>query len=262
VPDGLHILFHFNVDHYLYLGQNYSLKSCLFICLLLPYHHINSTFTRHSRSLFVPHAQNMEQLHVFGAWHHNWKFWGQNHDIYTHYMFTTIYWTIWICSFHPNSKSVSAHLGRALCVFFLPLSGSGWTIASSSLLLLLLKGECTLQVSLSESSLKLPPSESESFTISLVSFPINIFCEVFSELTLSPGFSHVACGAQNITLLLRRYWYVARHGVRKAKWLTASEGGKSAAIKQTRALSPRSKQLVAQLFSNNTNIHTYTPGKM
>jgi len=41
-----------------------------------------------------------------------------------------------------------------------------------------------------ESSLKLPPSESESFAVSLiVSFPINIFCEVFSELTLSPGFS-------------------------------------------------------------------------
>jgi len=55
------------------------------------------------------------------------------------------------------------------------------------------------------------------------------------------GFFHVACGAQNITLLLWQYWYVARHGVRKAKWLTASEGGKSTAIKQTCALSPRSK---------------------
>ena len=41
-----------------------------------------------------------------------------------------------------------------------------------------------------------------------------------------------------------------------------SEGGKSAAIKQMHALSPRSKQLVAQLFSNSTDIHTYTPGKM
>ena len=105
-------------------------------------------------------------------------------------MSTIIYWTVRICSFHPNSKSVSAHLGRALHVFFLPLSGSGWTISSSSLLfLLLLKAECTLQVSLSESSLKLPLSEFESFTISLiVSFPINIFCEVFSKLTLSPCF--------------------------------------------------------------------------
>jgi len=57
------------------------------------------------------------------------------------------------------------------------------------LLLLLLKGESTLQVSLSESSLKLPPSEPESFTISLtLSFPINIFCNVFSEIKLSPGF--------------------------------------------------------------------------
>ena len=96
-------------------------------------------------------------------------------------------------SFHPNSKSVFARLGRVLRVFFLPMSGFGWTISSSSqllLLLLLLKGECTLRVSLSERSLKLPPSESESFTIShIISFPINIFRKVFSELTLSPGFS-------------------------------------------------------------------------
>ena len=66
----------------------------------------------------------MEQLCVFGAWHHNWKFWGQNHDIYAHCMSTTIYWTIWICSFHPNSKCVSAHLGRVLC--FLPASVRFW----------------------------------------------------------------------------------------------------------------------------------------
>jgi hypothetical protein len=44
-------------------------------------------------------------------------------------------------------------------------------------------------MSLSESSLKLLPSESESFTILLISsVPINIFCEVFSELKLGPGF--------------------------------------------------------------------------
>jgi len=57
VTDELHILFHFNVDHYLYLGQNYCLKSCLFVCLLLPYHHINSTFTCHSRSLYLMHKK-------------------------------------------------------------------------------------------------------------------------------------------------------------------------------------------------------------
>jgi hypothetical protein len=82
------------------------------------------------------------------------------------------------------------HLGRALCVLFLPLPGSGWITSSSSLLLLLLlKDEFTSHV-LSESSLKLPPSESESFTISLIlSFPIKKFCEVFFELTLGPGSS-------------------------------------------------------------------------
>ena len=57
------------------------------------------------------------------------------------------FWTDWICSFHPHSKSGFAHSGRALCVLFLPLSGSGWTTSSSSLLL---KCEFTLHMSLSE----------------------------------------------------------------------------------------------------------------
>jgi hypothetical protein len=79
----------------------------------------------------------------------------------------------------------------ALRVLFLPLSGSGWrTSSSSSLLLLLLKGEFTSHVSRSESSLKLPPSESESFRISLIlSVLIKFFFEVFYELELGPGFS-------------------------------------------------------------------------
>jgi hypothetical protein len=53
------------------------------------------------------------------------------------------FWIIWILSFHPNSKSVSACLGRALQVLFLPLSGSGCTTSSCSLLLLLLNNEFT-----------------------------------------------------------------------------------------------------------------------
>ena len=98
------------------------------------------------------------------------------------------FWTVWICSFYPNSKSVFAHLGRALHILSVPLSGSGWKTSSSSSLLL--KGEFTLHVSLSESSLKLPPSESKTFTISLISSVlINIFCEVFSELKLGLDFS-------------------------------------------------------------------------
>ena len=58
------------------------------------------------------------------------------------------FWTVWICSFHPNSKSVFARLGRALHILFVPLSGSGWKTSSSSLLLL--KDEFPLHVSLSE----------------------------------------------------------------------------------------------------------------
>jgi hypothetical protein len=52
----------------------------------------------------------------------------------------------------------------ALRVLFLPSSGSGWTTSSSSLLLplLLLMDEFTSLMSLSESSLQLPTSESES----------------------------------------------------------------------------------------------------
>jgi len=70
------------------------------------------------------------------------------------------FWTVWICSFHPNSKSVLTRLGGVQRILFLLLSGSGWTTSSSSLLLLLLplKGEFTLHMLLSESSLKLPPS--------------------------------------------------------------------------------------------------------
>jgi hypothetical protein len=85
-------------------------------------------------------------------------------------------------SFHPNSKSVFARLGMALRVLFLPLSGLGCTVSSSasSVRLLLLKGEFATYVSLSRSSLKLPSSESESFTISLIlSVPINFFVKYF-----------------------------------------------------------------------------------
>ena len=68
------------------------------------------------------------------------------------------FWTEWICSFHPISKSVFVHLGRALHILFVPLWGISWTTFSSSLSLLLLpppplKGEFTLHISLSGSSL-------------------------------------------------------------------------------------------------------------
>ena len=68
------------------------------------------------------------------------------------------------------------------------------------MLLLLLKGDITLHVSLSESSLKLPSSESKSFTISLMlSVLINVFGEVFSELNLGPGLSILLVALQTST---------------------------------------------------------------
>jgi len=63
------------------------------------------------------------------------------------------FWNVWVCSFRPNSKSVLARLGMALHVPFPPLTSSDWKTSTPSLLLL--KGEVTSHVSLSESSLKL-----------------------------------------------------------------------------------------------------------
>jgi len=110
----------------------------------------------------------MEQLCVFGTWHHSWKFWGQNHDIYTHYGKFTRITTIWVRIIY-------------------------------------------------------------NFTYCIVSDK-HFLWSIFWANTQS-RFFHVAGGAPNFTLLLWPHWYVARHGVRKAKWLTASEGGKSAVIK-------------------------------
>jgi hypothetical protein len=54
--------------------------------------HNNTKFLRAIAEvcLYLIHKK-MEQLRVFAAWHHNWKSWGQNHDIYSHYTSTTIY---------------------------------------------------------------------------------------------------------------------------------------------------------------------------
>jgi len=32
-------------------------------------------------SLYIMHKK-VEYLRVFGVWHHNWKLWGRNHEIY------------------------------------------------------------------------------------------------------------------------------------------------------------------------------------
>ena len=129
------------------------------------------------------------------------------------------FWTIWVCSFHPNTKSVLARLGRTLHVLFLPLSGSDWRTSFSSLLLLLLlllllKGEFTSHVSLSETSLKLPPSGSKSFKISLIlSAPIKFLWSKFWTRTQS-GIFHIACEARNIIWLVRPLWYLDLHAER------------------------------------------------
>jgi hypothetical protein len=71
----------------------------------------------------------MEQLRQFGAWHHNSKRWGQNHDVYSHYTSTTIY-TLWrdtflwhclwnsVVTFTP-SKSVSSDETSGLLLLLL-----------------------------------------------------------------------------------------------------------------------------------------------
>jgi hypothetical protein len=72
----------------------------------------------------------------------------------------------------------------------------------------------------SESLQKLPPCESELFTVSLiVSFPINIVCEVFSELILSPWQFMLFFAAQNTNQLLglhsycSQVWYEKGNGI-------------------------------------------------
>jgi hypothetical protein len=51
---------------------------------------------------------------------------------------------------------------------------------------------------------------------------------------------------------------VARHGMRKAKKFVAPDGRISAARKQTRALNPTSKHVVAQLVTYDSVPHVFT----
>jgi hypothetical protein len=98
------------------------------------------------------------------------------------------FWMFWICSSHPDSKSVYAHLGMALPVVCLDLTGQFLSFP----LLLLLMGEFSSHMSQSESWLKLPPSESVSFMVLLIlSVWIHFFYEVFCALEPSPWFSTV-----------------------------------------------------------------------
>jgi hypothetical protein len=72
----------------------------------------------------------------------------------------------------------------------------------------------TMHVSLSESSLQPPPSESKSFTISLIfiSSDKHFLWSIFCTRTQS-GVFHIACGAQNISWLVKPHW-----NFRPASW--------------------------------------------
>jgi hypothetical protein len=56
-----------------------------FKCVVFPVMICNTKFlhTLAEVCLYLVHKK-MKQLRVFGAWHHSWKFWGHNHDIYSH----------------------------------------------------------------------------------------------------------------------------------------------------------------------------------
>jgi hypothetical protein len=110
-------------------------------------------------------------------------------------------------------------------------------------------------------SLKLPPSESESFTIScIVSFPIDIFCKVFSELTLSLGFSLLLVVLKTSANCWDHIHTVARHGMRKAKKCAASDGRKSAAVITNACIESKVKtDGCATVCLRQCTIRTYTP---
>jgi hypothetical protein len=121
------------------------------------------------------------------------------------------------------------------------------------------KGEFTSHVSLSESSLKLPPSESESFKISLfLSVQIKFLWSTFWTRTRS-GIFHIACEARNTICLVRPHWYF-----RPACWESGHNDslclmvGRSAGIKQRHTLCRTSKQLVVWPFPHENPAYTLT----
>jgi hypothetical protein len=55
------------------------------------------------------HMHKKKRLRVFGTWHHNWKLWDQNRDIYNQYMSTTIYTLRWYKVFVALPMKFSCH---------------------------------------------------------------------------------------------------------------------------------------------------------
>src|SRR5215510_3334287 len=107
-----------------------------------------------------------------------------------------------------------------------------------------------MQVSLSESSVKLPPSESESFTISLIlSLPIYFFCEVFSALTLVVGVSMFLVLHTKDQLPSRPVDTSELHALTAPRYFMASEGlDAGTKINNTQSLTRRSDQLMAHVY--------------
>jgi hypothetical protein len=69
---------------------------------------------------------------------------------------------------------------------------------------------------------------------------------------------HIACGAQNISRLVKPHWNLRPACCEWCKWFTALKAIVSAAIKQRHALSQTWKQLVMQLFPHDSVAYATT----
>jgi hypothetical protein len=118
-----------------------------------------------------------------------------------------------------------------------------------------------LHVSLSESSLKLPPSAPESFKISLIlSGPIKFLWSIFWTRTQSMIF-HIACDVRNIIWLVRPHWYFRpaclERGHNDSLRLIAGVNCDKTDMNRVK----RQNSLLATVPSRESSIRTYMAGR-
>jgi hypothetical protein len=123
------------------------------------------------------------------------------------------------------------------------------------LLLLLLKGEFTLHVSLSEISLKLPLSPNHSPLHLFYQFWKKNFCDVFYELELSQGFPCCLWHTKQQSNTVRIDWYFRTACCEWNIVIHCAWSWASAVIKWRQTSSQMSQKLVAQAFPSDSLVY-------